>query len=104
MINKNFISSILLTLTATLIFVTSCKPSLTKESNAIKTITSKLDTVTHDNIILIQNQIKEAHPNLEAYQKKVEDILGSDNSNFKLKNIFAKRSEERRVGKKCRYR
>jgi|SRR5690606_37022778 len=93
MINKNFISSILLTLTATLIFVTSCKPSLTKESNAIKTITSKLDTVTHDNIILIQNQIKEAHPNLEAYQKKVEDILGSDNSNFKLKNIFAKQKQ-----------
>jgi len=93
MINKNFISSTLLTLTGTLIFVTSCKPSLTKESNAIKTTISILDTVSNDNIVLIQNQIKVAYPNLEAYQKKVEDILGSDDSDFKINDIFSKQKQ-----------
>jgi|SRR5690606_9063740 len=93
MINKNLISSTLLTLTVTLVFVTSCKPSLTKESNAIKTTISILDTISNDNIVIIQNQIKETHPNMEAYQNKVEEILGSDDSDFKLNDIFSKQKE-----------
>ena len=93
MINKNLISSKLLTLTVTLVFVTSCKPSLTKESNAIKTTISILDTISNDNIVIIQNQIKETHPNMEAYQNKVEEILGSDDSDFKLNDIFSKQKE-----------
>lgn len=93
MINKNLISSTLLTLTVTLVFVTSCKPSLTKESNAIKTTISILDTISNDNIVIIQNQIKETHPSIEAYQKKVEEILGSDDSDFKLNDIFSKQKE-----------
>lgn len=93
MINKNFISSTLLTLTGTLIIVTSCKPSLIEESNALKTTISILDTVSNDNIVLIQNQIKAACPNLEAYQKKVGDILGSDDSDFKINDIFSKQKQ-----------
>ena len=93
MINKNLISSKLLTLTVTLVFVTSCKPSLTKESNAIKTTISILDTISNDNIVIIQNQIKETHPNMEAYQNKVEEILGSDDPDFKLNDIFSKQKE-----------
>ena len=93
MINKNLISSTLLTLTVTLVFVTSCKPSLTKESNAIQTTISILDTISNDNIVIIQNQIKETHPNMEAYQNKVEEILGSDDSDFKLNDIFSKQKE-----------
>ena len=93
MINKNLISSTLLTLTVTLVFVTSCKPSLTKESNAIQTTISILDTISNDNIVIIQNQIKETHPNMEAYQNKVEEILGSDDPDFKLNDIFSKQKE-----------
>ncbi|WP_254527474.1 MULTISPECIES: hypothetical protein [unclassified Sphingobacterium] len=80
-------------LATTLLFMTNCKPSLTKESNAIKPIISVLDTISHDNIVIIQNQIKEGHSNLEAYQKKVEDILGSDDSDFKLNDFFLKQKE-----------
>lgn len=80
-------------LAASLLLLTNCRPSLKKESNAIKPIISVLDTISHDNIVLIQNQIKEAHPNLEAYQKKVEDILVTDDSDFKLNDIFSKQKE-----------
>lgn len=80
-------------LAAILLLMTNCKPSLTKESNAIKTTISILDTISNDNIVIIQNQIKEVRPNLEAYQKKVEDILGSDDSDFKLNDIFSKQKQ-----------
>lgn len=83
----------ILCLAGILLFMTNCKPSLTKESNELKSTISVLDTISHDNIVLIQYRIKEANPNLEGYQKKVEDILVSDDSDFKLNDFFLKQKE-----------
>lgn len=93
MLNKNFISFKLFSVAVTLLFVTGCKPSLKKESNAIRQTISIIDTISHDNIPTIKNLIKESHPALEAYRKKVVDILTSADAEVSPEDIFSNQKQ-----------
>lgn len=89
--NLNFISSTMTSVITVLILLNlvSCKPSLEKESNAIRHTISILDTISHDNILLITNLIKEADPRMQAYQNKVANILVSEETDYTQQEIFS---------------
>lgn len=92
MINKSLISSTLFSITVALVLLNlvGCKPSLEKESNAIRRTISILDTTSHDNILSIKKQVQEAYPALEACQKKVIEILPAENASNLIEDIFSK--------------